>query len=97
MDINFDENELKRITDTCLNQKAVKKEMEDRSYDFLAGIALVSMSDKTGDVNIVIENLGKLSPEDRFAFASYLLATCDICHEIVEKYGFGKKEEKENE
>lgn len=97
MDINFDENELKRITDMCLNQKAMKKEMEDHSYDFLAGIAMISMSDKTGDVNIVIENLGKLSPEDRFVFSSYLLATCDICHEIVEKYGFCKKEEKENE
>lgn len=96
MDINFDENELKRITDACLNQKAVKKEMEDRSYDFLAGVALISTSDKVADVNTVMENLGKLSPEDRFAFSSYLLAMCDICHEIVEKYRFGKHEEKEN-
>lgn len=97
MDINFDENELKRITDMCLNQKAVKKEMEDHSYDFLAGIAMISMSDKTEDVNTVIENIGKLSPEDRFTFSSYLLATCDICHEIVEKYGLCKKEDKDNE
>lgn len=97
MDINFDEKELKRITDTCLNQKAVKKEMEDHSYDFLAGIAMISMSDKTEDVNKVIENIGKLSPEDRFTFSSYLLATCDVCHEIVEKYGLCKKEDKKNE
>ncbi len=97
MDITFDENELKKITDTCLNQKAVKKKMEDHSYDFLTGVAMASMLGKTEDLNIVIENLGTLSPNDRFVFASYLLAACDICHEIVEKYGLDKKKEKENE